>query len=88
LSFKDQILIFISKFLGKLFCKKCWKKHEKLKKLFVIGSQKIKSELNIVKIVKDLRNLKILIKNSLMDSQMKFQIQHAEENLIDLDESE
>ena len=30
------------------------------------------SELNIVKIVKDLRNLKIIIKNLLMDPQIKF----------------
>jgi hypothetical protein len=32
-----------------------------------IGRKKIDSELNIVKIVKDLRNLKIIIKNLLMD---------------------
>ena len=65
--------MFFSKIFGKLLCfSKWWKKHEKLKKLYEKGSEKIKTELNIVKIVKDLRNLKILIKNSLMDPQIKF----------------
>ena len=44
--------------------------------------------MDIIKIVKELRDLKIIIQHSLMNPEIKFQIQHLEENLINLDESE
>lgn len=42
----------------------------------------------MVKIVKNLRQLKILMNNSLMSPEVKFMLQHAEKNFIDLDGSD
>jgi hypothetical protein len=42
----------------------------------------------MVKIVKTLRHLKVLIKNSLYYKDIKFQLQHSSKNIIDLDSDE
>lgn len=52
------------------------------------GKRRIEKELDIVKIMKSIRNVKILMKNSLLSPDVKFQIAHAEKNLIDLETSE
>ena len=79
-------------FLTRAFCGccsfKCWPKHSKYNKLFAEGEKRIKSALNMVKIVKNLRQLKILMNNSLMSPEVKFMLQHAEKNFIDLDGSD
>jgi len=43
------------------------------------------SELNIVKIAKSIRNLKVLVKSSLMNKDIRLQIEHAKNSVIDLD---
>ncbi len=43
--------------------------------------------MDIVKIIKDLRILKIYIEQTLLTPEIKFQIEHAPENLIDLNEN-
>ena len=50
-----------------------------------LGSQKIEGELNVVKIMNDLRNLKILLKNTLLTKEIKDKISHTGKNIIDLD---
>ena len=80
----DYIILFIYSVFKCFFYKNCWK--NKLKKLLEKGSEKLSEEVNIIKILKDLRDLKVIIKHSLMNPEIKFQIQHTEENLIDLDE--
>ena len=42
-------------------------------------------ELNIVKIIKNLKDIKILMKYSLLTKELKHQIRHSEKYLIDLD---
>ncbi len=43
------------------------------------------SELNIIKIAKSIRNLKVLVKSSLMNKDIRLQIEHAKNSVIDLD---
>ena len=57
--------------MGKCFPFKKWEKRNKLTKLYNAGSERIESELNIVKLLNDHRNIKILLKNSLMDENTK-----------------
>jgi hypothetical protein len=41
--------------------------------------------LNVVKIVRSLRDLKILMNNSLLNDELRKYLRHAEKNLIDLE---
>jgi len=50
-----------------------------------MGSDRIEAELNIVKVIRALRNIKILMRNSLMSKKVKFEITHAGKNLINID---
>lgn len=43
--------------------------------------------MNIANILKDIRHMKILLKNLLLSPQLKFEITHCHENIIDLDKS-
>ena len=63
--FLDYVSIF---FINMCPClaKKGNKKSQKLKKLYDIGYEKVKENLDIVKIMKDLSNIKIVLENSLM----------------------
>ena len=42
-------------------------------------------ELDIIKLVKNLRYLKILVKNSFINEKIKFMIINSEKNAIDID---
>ena len=53
-------------------------------RLYKKGKERIEDELDIVKLMKDLRHMKILLKNSLMSKKMQFDIIHAEKNIIDV----
>jgi hypothetical protein len=44
------------------------------------------TELDIIKLVKNLRYLKILVKNSFINEKIKFMIMNSEKNLIDIDD--
>ncbi len=44
------------------------------------------NELDIIRLVKNLRYLRILVKNSFIDENIKFMIMNSEKNLIDIDE--
>lgn len=50
------------------------------------GSQKINKELNVLKIIKSLRDMKILMKSKMLDKETKFEIAHSRKNIIDIDE--
>ena len=41
--------------------------------------------MNVVKIIRSLRDLKILMNNSLLNADLKNYLRHAEKNLIDLE---
>ena len=53
--------------------------------MFEEGQIRMSSELNIVKIAKSIRNLKVLVKSSLMNRDIRLQIEHAKNSVIDLD---
>ena len=84
----DNVMLYFSRVLG-VFCSKCcFPKKEKFQKLYDIGEDKLSTELDIVKILKTLRDMKILLKGTLMnDPETKFQVKHAPKNIINLDES-
>lgn len=69
------------------YTKGCWSKKAKLEKLVEIGSEKIEGELDVIKIMNDLRNLKILLKYSIMTKEVKQKIKFTGKNVIDLDSS-
>jgi hypothetical protein len=58
---------------------------KKLSKMYEIGSNKIEAQLNIVKIITNLRHMKILLKNSLMNPEVNHKILHSKKNIIDLE---
>ena len=49
---------------------------------------RMENQLNIIKIVKNVRNLKMISKFSLLTPRLKQQLTHAEKNLINLEESD
>ena len=64
---------------------KFWSKKRKLLKLIHEGKKRIEKELDIVKIMKSLRDIKLLMKNSLMTPDIKYQVAHSEKNFIDIE---
>ena len=62
----DFVSIFFINICPCLARKGTNKKRYKLKKLYDIGYHKIKENLDIVKIMRDLSNIKIVLENSLM----------------------
>ncbi len=53
--------------------------------LYKLGKKRMKNELNISKLVKNLRNLKILIKNSFLNEKISYMIYHSQKNTLDID---
>jgi hypothetical protein len=61
-------------------------KSQKLSNLYKEGSDRLDKETNLVAIVKKIRHFEIILENSLLNSdQRKFDVAHAEKNVIDLD---
>ena len=50
--------------------------------MFEDGSEKVENHLDVIKIVKSLKKLKILMENSFMTDEVKKQIKHSEKNII------
>jgi predicted RNA-binding protein with EMAP domain len=48
----------------------------------------MKKEMNIGKMIKNIRYSKIILKHLLMTPQLKFELKHSIENIIDVDCSE
>lgn len=85
---KDKICLLISTIMGSCFPKMCWSKHKKLVKFYNEGETRIENELNIVKIIKTLRMVRIFLKNSFLTPEVKFGIRHAEQNFVNIDLSD
>ena len=60
---------------------------KKLQRLYQAGEERLEEELNIVKIIKNLKNLRILTKNKFIDPKTQVLINHDIKNIINLDES-
>lgn len=64
LRFKDHLLLFLNQFV---YCgKTCWKRKEKFSYLYEESCEKIDAQFNVIKILKHLKRVKIVVKNSLM----------------------
>ncbi len=58
---KDYILLFLSRLPGGICFKFCWSKFKQYQILFNQGKQKLEKEMDIILLIKDLRQLKILL---------------------------
>ena len=61
-------------------------KMQDLLNLYEIGTERLYNELNLVSIIKNLRNLEFIIKNNLTDDLIKLQTIFDKNNVIDLDD--
>ena len=59
---------------------------KKYMRLYERGEERVENDLDIVYIIKTLRNLNIYMKNTNLTKQIKFEIMHSKQNLINLDE--
>jgi hypothetical protein len=82
---ENMLLFFSDSWFGFIIPQKFWAKKKKLLKLLREGRKRIEKELDIVKIMKSLRDIKLLMKNSLMTPDIKFQVAHCEKNFIDIE---
>ena len=83
----DWVSLYFARILGCCCPRFCFKKRDMFIKLYDRGKNRIEGELDIVKIIKSIRNMKILMKNSFMNQEVIHQIYHQEKNLINIDES-
>ena len=79
ISLYDSIMLFFSTWFGRccgsldiFCCNPCFPKRKKLEKLYDATIDRFEDETNIVKLIKGLRDLKVLQKNSIMDDSMRF----------------
>ncbi len=60
--FYDNICLFFQVNLGKLFCcKKFWKNRNKINWIYKISNDRINSEMNIINLIKIIREIKVLL---------------------------
>ena len=80
--------LFLFGCLGKCFIfRKCWPKYKKIKKIFEIGQERIDNEMNIIEMIKVIREVKILLKHqSKNDPHIYSDIIADEQCVIDIDE--
>ena len=83
LSVCNNILLFLSNMSLVPSC--CWKEKAKLQKLYEESEEKIANHLDFIKIISNLQKLKLLLKNSMMDDKISYQLRHHHKFLIDLD---
>ena len=90
LTLKDNVLLYIANMFGDCGCcfDRMWKKKKKLQKMYEDGSERLDAHLDVLKIVKSLKKLKILMENSMMTEEMKKEIKHSEKNVIYLDDDD
>jgi len=67
---KDYIALFFSEMPGGCCLQYCWPKYKFFKSLIKKGREKLDEEMNIVDLIKGIRKLKILLQNSLKDSEI------------------
>ena len=84
----DGIRLYIANSMGCFFPRFCWRNVNKFQQIYEETNDKIDGELNIVKIIRNLKDIKILMKYSLLTPELKHQIRHSEKYLIDIDKNE
>ena len=69
---KYWVKLYFARLMGDCCCNKFFKRKTRFMKLYERGQDRVESELNIVKIMKSMRDMKILMKNSFMDNQIRY----------------
>ena len=85
LSSKDNICLYLANQLGCLFPCICWSKREKLQRLYEKSNERIDKELDLIKVVKNMKSFRVFLKNFLMTDKIKFELAHSMKNCIDID---
>ena len=75
--------------LGRIFCfRKIWPNHDKITKTYEISYNRLNDEMNIVFIIKLLREVKILLEHFRKDPEINLKIFSDNQMFIELDEIE
>ena len=89
ISMKDNIMLFLSSIFGdrNSCCRSIcgWKNDAKIQKLFQEGRLRIEKDLNVIKLIKSIKEMRILMKNSMMTPEIRFKVAHSTKNCINLD---
>ena len=80
-SFVQSSLIFLKNLLGCFFLCPLDRSQE----VYEIGKERFNNETDLVEIVKNIRDMKILLKNTLMDRVNSFKVNNIDLNVIDLE---
>ena len=67
LSCLDYTLLYFQPILSKC----CWSKYSKMEMLYKIGNKRVQSEMDIIKIVRKIRNFDVIIKNIVNYAEIK-----------------
>lgn len=84
---KQQCMLFLSRYgLDQKFpCTRNWNGRKRLIKLYNKCETRLNNELDLVKLIKMLRQLKIVAQHSILDDMLKYQIEHSDANVIDIE---
>lgn len=83
---QDTFFLFLDKFWGCSCFRSLRKNHSKFSRIFESGKKRLDSELNVIKMINNLRNTRILLKSTLMkEPEIELKIKHDPKNIIDLD---
>ena len=78
--------LFLSVLLGKLYCCiRCWKNNKKLTKLYKIGNKLIEKEMDLVNILKTIKDSNIINQHLCKDPLIKKQVYNNPNKIICLD---
>ena len=65
-----------------------WKRKSKFVSLYKQGCEKVEKQMNVIKLLKTLTQVKVIIGSSMMTNTVKHYINHCEENVINLSDTE
>lgn len=88
----DQLKVFVHEYFCCFFlCKPKSPELRKYYKLMKYGKKKLESELEVCRVIKDLRKVRLFNENQWVDHHLKqldTKLRHQDENVINLDSSE
>lgn len=82
LSKKQSCKLYFMSLLGCCFC---GRKKNRLWRLYTEGQDRIEKEFDLVKIIKSIRNIKVIMKHKLMNEKLKLEVKHSEKSVIDVE---
>ncbi len=83
-----SIRLYFSRTSCKFCCHSlCWRNKHKFEKLFKVGERRLTKELDVSKIIKNIKDMKICMRHSIMTDAIKREIAHTNKKIIDLDDT-